>query len=203
MTAAIILVVYLLLGALTAWLGRSQRRDGSLAIRLAAHGTALVLWPLFLPFQGPRPSAAPRWDETWVREIELRDQRLRQALGRARAATPGLDADRIARFTARFVRRLQRLDRRLRELGQASSDSPESVRGALEELREQTREELGQGLALLDELAGKLTLVAFADPGGAGSPGADPGELKALLQRLEDLACATREVGEVAAEVTA
>jgi hypothetical protein len=199
MSALSILVAYLLLGSFTAWRGRLELAGEPRPRRLLAAALALLLWPFVLPFQGASPGAEEP-DPGIQLEIERRDRRLSQALGRAQLAAPGLDAARVARFTARFTRRLQRLDQRLVELDRAAAEAPESVRAALDGLREQCRRELDEGLALLDELAGKLTLVAFSDLAGEEPTGGELGELRVLLQRLEELACATREVGGLAAE---
>jgi hypothetical protein len=200
MSALIILTAYLLLGGFTAWRTHAERREEPRSARLLSAAMALLLWPFVLPFLGGDTAAHDEPDGSVQREIECRDRRLSQALGRAQLAAPGLDAARIARFTARFTRRLQRLDGRLAELDRAAAEAPESVREALDGLRGQCRGELDEGLALLDELAGKLTLVAFSDLGDGELPDGELGELRVLLRRLEELACATREVGGLAAE---
>lgn len=201
MTAFIVLAIYLAIGGGTAALILRGDHPGSATERARAAAFGLLLWPYTLPFvlQGPTIPDDPRSDTTGSgrsAEIHGREQRLEQTLQRAKGAAD-IDLERVAGMAARLGRRLRSLDARAVELEHAISDAHASVRGPLESLRERSQDELASGLRLMDELTGKLTLLAFADLGGSATHSIELEEVRTLLSRLEAMASATREVAAV------
>jgi len=196
-TAVVIIATYLAIGGASAVLALRREAGAHAPARLRSAAAGLLLWPFTLPFAlGSRsaaggPTAPSRAN---AETIGSRAQRLDEALVRARGAVPGVDLDRVGRMAARLGRRLRRLDGRLGELDRAIDEATASVRGPLEALRADSQRELEGGLRLMDELTGKLTLLAFADLGAGGS---ELDEIRTLLNRLEAMACATREVAAV------
>ncbi len=204
MTAFVVVATYLLIGAAVAVKALRAEQTASGAGRARAAGIALLLWPYVLPFAFQRHGAAgaPATDRNHAAHLtalDAREQRLDEALRRARGTATGIDLERVARMAARLGRRLRRLEGRLAELEQAAREAPESVRGSLDSLRASSKLELESGLRLMEELTGKLTLLAFADLGGKDGAGGELAEVRELLNRLEAMACATREVAAVGA----
>ncbi len=200
MTAAVVIVIYLAIGAATAVLVlRASRKAGGEA-PLGRAASALLLWPFTLPFvlgnrsRGPAPTPP---SQAHTQAIEGRAERLEEALERARGAEPSIDLDRIARLADRLNARLRHLDSRLGDLEHAAIQATDSVRHPLELLKADSQRELEGGLRLMDELTGKLTLIAFTDLSGGGNAELD--EVRDLLERLEAMASATREVAAVSA----
>jgi hypothetical protein len=194
-TAFIVVATYLFIGSAAAVV--ALRRAPAPTGRTRAAMAALLLWPYTLPFaSGARAGETAEEGAEASAEIAGHELNLETALGRARGVG-GLDLDRVARMAARLGRRLRRLDARLQELEGAIDGAPEGVRAPLEELRAASREELASGLRLMEALTGKLTLLAFADLGGADAPGDELDEIRTLLHRLEAMATATREVAAV------
>ena len=105
----------------------------------------------------------------------------------------------MAQLASRLGERLRWLDKRLSALDRAAAGATAGVRPQLEQLRQASEAELDEGLDLLDELTGKLTLVAFSDLAGAQGSGGELAEVQLLLRRLEALASASREVAAVGA----
>lgn len=193
MTAFYVIVTYLLIGLAVA-VRALHRGEG-----LRAGTSALLLWPFTLPFALGAPAPTPPEDEVapgHSTEIHRHEQRLEHALKRARGVAE-IDLDRVARMAARLGRRLRRLEGRIAELEGAIAEAPAEVRGPLEDLCRTSHEELASGLRLMEALTGKLTLLAFADLGSTAAPGGELDEVRGLLERLEAMACATREVAAV------
>mgnify|MGYP006971704601 CR=1 FL=1 len=199
MTAFIVLATYLAIGGVTAGLSLRTPRQASGAARARAAAFALLLWPYTLPFmlQGPPRPAGTHTDATGRgAEIQGREQRLEQALKRADGAAD-IDLTRVAGLAARLGRRLRHLDERGVALEAAIAEAPASVRAPLEALHESCQDDLAGGLRLMDELTGKLTLLAFANLGDSRAHVSELDEVRSLLSRLEAMASATREVAAV------
>jgi len=193
MSSMTIVAVYLAVGLATSIAVRLRRVSVGRLGAVASLAVAVALWPYVVPYvvgRGSREPGGASSDGGATREaIRQQEQQLRTALRRGRRVD-GV-SERVEEVGARFGQRLRRLDARLAELDQALDDAPDSVRERLARLREQRRRELDDGLRLMDELAGKLTLLSFSEGEGAGDGAMD--EVQELIRRLEELSAARRE----------
>jgi len=175
MGATGILIVYLVVGCGAAIAVIVQRRSlGALPIPAAA-GLVLVLWPFLLPAAVAASPETPR-----------RGQRARRIASLANALR-GIGRDflreRERELLEHFVERLHASDARLADLDAAIATAPEAVRERLRLLRESSAREHERGLVLLEELAGQLTLLRFADEDSGG----EREHVEALLARIDAL----------------
>ncbi len=200
MTATIVVISYLAIGLATlvfAWF--RLPRPGFLAAVVSLL-CALLLWPYVLPYlfnrTGEGGTEAPRGGSR-LAEIDHSERRLAEALAQARSVDTG--SPRVGQVAARYCDQLRRLDTRLGTLRGATHTAPESVRDQLQQMLEDRSAELNEGLRLMEELAGRLTVLAFSEPGEAGAGRDELAEIQGLLDRLEAQASATREVEAVGA----
>jgi len=196
MSAIVVVVVYAgvgLCGALLVY-RRGRRTDPAGAAGAAA--LCLLLWPFILPVSLGAEPRASAGRGTCCDRIDRVARRVSAAMQRARQA--GVEEPRACQVVEAFVARLQASDLRLVELRAVTDEAHASTRDRLEALRGAGAEELERGLALLEELAGKLTLLSFADLSAGGAPGGDQEMVEELLLRIEALT----EVSNVALDAT-
>jgi hypothetical protein len=178
MSALVILTAYLVVGAGSAIAVAIERRTIGPIRGVPAAFLMLVLWPFILPgvFFGDT-SPMPRSGPHEARILPLAE-RARGLWASTRMSGKGLDAVREQAAIDSFVEHLRANDRRLWELDRTLGEAPASVRLRLVELRVATSREIDEGLAILEELIGRVLVLRFSDPGS---------ELHSERERIEEL----------------
>lgn len=128
------------------------RRTGGAAILM------IVLWPFLLPVAlvketGPQRAAVPG-------RIEVLEAQIREASDRAGIVVIG---PRERALVLGYVERLRAAELRAREIEGAVATAPASARPRLDRLRTESLSEVEQGIELLEEILGRLTVMRFLD----------------------------------------
>jgi ribosomal protein L34 len=143
-----------------------------------------LLWPFLVPALLHAPAVPP----TQVRSGRARSlEKVEQGLQEAWPAADGSGLrpeGRERERTVSFLARLRATEGRICEMERAIETAPASLRDRLSRLRDRTVLEFDQGLALLEELCGQLTLLRFTSVGDS----AEREQVEALLARIGALA---------------
>lgn len=138
------------------------------------------LWPFFLPTIGLANAVAQG-----ARVSDDFEARIAAAQRRAHNAAMQSDFEpRVSTIVDSFALHLVGLNERRNQLREAIEQSPEAVRGRLQELHLETEAEIEAGIDLLDDLTGRVTLVAFST---ARDTGSHTHAIDDLVARLESL----------------
>lgn len=187
MSAAVIIVIYLLIGCGAAIAVVVQGRGSVAGGRAPRVVLMLLLWPFLLPttwLAEPVPRLPPRrtGSERAARieriGLDLRDAWARSTQGEARERE----------VIEGFLDKLARQDVRLGELEEVITSAQLSIRPKLLQLRDATAKDVDEGLVLLEELLAQLTLLRFAGLRDEPGVGGERDHVENLLVRIEALA---------------
>lgn len=143
---------------------------------------AAALWPFVAPTLLPaRAGEDPRAIGRGDRLAEIAS-RLRDDWSRVPSPDP-----RGRSLLDSFVERLRAEESRIAEMESALAHAPASVLDRLARLRDATRAEVDQGIALLEELDAQLTLLRFSGEAGTRSERARVQDLLAQIEAVVEV----------------
>ncbi len=150
--------------------------------RVSSAFVAAALWPFVVPTLLPARSGED--GHAIARGDRLADvaSRLRESWSRV----PSADS-RGRSLLDSFVERLRAEERRIEEMESALAHAPERVRERLARLRDATRADVDQGIALLEELDAQLTLLRFSGESGTRSERAHVQDLLAQIEAVVEV----------------
>lgn len=180
-TSTIVIGVYSAAGSCVAFVVYVAKRDVAGMRGLRAAVAMLFLWPFLLPFALVGDEALTLPNQRAAR-IEAKAERLGEAWMRA-----GKGGTRESTVTTVFLDRLRKQAERLLELETASKQAGPAIKPKLDRMIEVTSKELEQGLELLDEMAGQLTLLRFAPLGNEDEAKNDREHILELIARIESM----------------